>query len=259
MLAIATGIAATLAAAPPAYTDTLAVAPLQSADTAAATHAADTAAGEFPYAIGGLYPLWEDTGTMLGHRHLALGLTSASVGVADRVELGFKPQTFILRVPNAFAKAALYSGHDVSVSVRLSALAVLAGAEKHFWSPTYTSTVPSNNRTLWALPLSGSATWQVQDSLRLHSSMTLMGVIGQGNVKSSVTPGTFVTAEFLALAGHSLFAHAGEIGVWDHNQWVLGGSYRFNYSWLELRLGYFYWWRKDGMQNGPLLNISVLQ
>lgn len=225
----------------------------------AAPPANEPTLGEFPHATGGLYPLWEDTGDVLGHQHVALGLTSASVGFADRAEVGVKPQTFILRVPNAFVKVPVYHRHGFAVSTRLSALAILSGAEKRFWSSTYTSTVPTSQRTLWVVPLSGSLTWEAHPALRLHGTLTAMGIFGRGKVQNSLTAGYFSTAEFLALAGHSLFVHVGEIGMWDHDQWVLGGSYRFNYRWLEMRLGYFYWWRRDGLQSGPIANISVLQ
>jgi hypothetical protein len=206
----------------------------------------------------GLYPLWETTGNMLGHRRVFIGTNWLAVGFAQRFSIGIRPVSFFFRVPNADFKALVFERDNLKVSMQLAPSLVLPGASESFTSTNFVSRFDNGNHQLWLLPLSANASWHILDELCLHASLTALGTLGKHVPNLQVTLGLTVFAEFIAWENHSFMLHLGEVGFWHHNLSILGASYRFHWKWLEAQLGYFYRFSPDGNQGGPLIALGVL-
>lgn len=208
-------------------------------------------------APNGLYPIWENNGLVLGHQQATLGLNHVQLGVGDVVHFGVKPATLALRIPNLHAKVALFDTGEVAVAAQLAGYLVLPGAGEQFFSDQYAAPF-ANETPVLALPLSLGVTWRLTDWLNVHNTTTGLGVFASAPVENRATFGDFLTVEMMINPRHSLFVHAGEVGVWDHKFAVAGGSYRYRYDPMELRLGYFYRLDESGAHGAPLLGIGVV-
>ena len=210
-----------------------------------------------PEVVSGLYPLWESSGFVLAPAQARLGINTTSIGVWRTLQLGTSPSAFVFRVPNLWAKVGVYSKDGLHLALQAGAFGVLAGASKSFLSPQYASRLNNPDALVMVVPVSFAASWEVTPWLRLHNTVTAMGVFSK-KLRSDVTVGDFLTAEFRAFQRHAVFLHTGEIGFWEHDQNVLGVSYRYNYHWFEVRLGYFYRFSKDGAQSAPLFDLGLV-
>jgi hypothetical protein len=206
----------------------------------------------------GLYPLWESTGNMLGHRRVFIGTNWLALGFAQRFSIGIRPVSFFFRVPNADFKALVFERNNLKVSMQLAPSLILPGASESFTSTNFVSRFDDANHHLWLLPLSANASWHILDELCLHASLTALGTLGKHVPNLQVTFGLAVFAEFMAWKNHSFMLHLGEIGFWNHDLSIVGASYRFHWKWLEAQLGYFYRFSPDGNQGGPLIALGVL-
>ncbi|MCL2315224.1 MAG: hypothetical protein FWC28_08255 [Proteobacteria bacterium] len=210
------------------------------------------------FSFYGLYPLWENTGNMLGHRRIFIGNNWLAVGFAHRFSLGLRPTSFFFRVPNFDFKALVYERAQLKVSMQLAPSLVLPGASTSFTTNNFVSRFDDNHHYLWLLPLSANASWQLLDELCLHASLTALGAFGKQVPNLQVTLGLTVFAEFMAWKYHSLMLHLGETGFWNHDLAMLGASYRFHWKWIEAQLGYFYRFSVNGNQGGFLIALGVL-
>jgi hypothetical protein len=203
-----------------------------------------------------LYPLWEDTGRILGHRQLYLGSSHLELGLLDRAQVGVRPLSFLFRTPNVHAKLRLLERGSLSIAAQAELVVFLPGASEAFISSNYVSRLDNTGLRVTVLPLSTSASYALRPWLHLHATATLAGIFDNGPLQERVVPGLTFVAEALALERHSLFAHLGEVGFWDHDQAVLGLSYRYRLAWFELRAGYFHRFMEDGNQGSPLLSVG---
>ncbi len=227
-------------------------------DVAVRTEAAEVEPDNpFDHAANGIYPLWENNGHLLPHRRALIGSSNVLFGIGGVVQLGVAPTSLVMRTPNFQLKVPLYRDDRVLLAGQLGTYVLMPGADSAFASSRYTSRIYNPDHTIVVAPLSVAATIKVASWLQLHPSVTALGVFGS-KVRSEVTPGAFVTAELLALENHSLLLHGGEIGMWDHDQYIFGASYRLNWQWLEARAGYFYRISPDGMQGQPLVSAGLL-
>ncbi|MCC6750608.1 MAG: hypothetical protein IT371_23305 [Deltaproteobacteria bacterium] len=213
---------------------------------------------DYLHAPNGLYPIWEDNGLLLGHRHFVLSYRQAQFGILDAIQVGVKPSELIFRVPNVHAKVSLYRRRTLSLTAQVALFVVLPGASEAFVSSSYTSWLHNPNFTVFALPLSLSATWKVTKWLAAHNTLTVLNTMGDAPVQGGVTVGNYLSLEFLAFKYHGFFLHGGEVGFWDHNFGVFGASYRFHYRWFEARIGYVYRASVDGLQGQPLFDVGLL-
>jgi hypothetical protein len=204
-----------------------------------------------------LYPLWEGTGRVLAHRRVYLGSSHLELGLLDRAQVGVHPVSFLFRTPNVHAKLRLLERGPLSVAAQAELNVFLPGASEAFVSSNYVSRLDNTGLTVWVVPVGASATYEVRPWLYLHATGTLAGIFDNGPLSERVVPGLTLVAEALALRHHSLFAHLGEVGFWEHDQAVVGLSYRYRRRWFEARLGYVYRFMRDGTQGSPLLALGA--
>jgi hypothetical protein len=204
-----------------------------------------------------LYPLWENTAQVLGHRSMYVGTSNTELGLFDVAQVGVHPLSFIFRTPNVHAKVRLLSRERLAVAAHAEVLVFLPGASEAFTSSNYISRLDTRDILLTVVPVGATASYQVRPWLYLHGTGTLMGIFDNGPYQDRVVLGTNLVAEFLALQHHSVRVHLGEVGYWNHDFSLIGASYCYRRSWFEAQLGYFYRFFKDGRQTNPMLALGV--
>ncbi len=212
----------------------------------------------FVLAPNGLYPLWENNGLIITHRHGVLTSSVAQFGILDRIHIGTRPTSLAMRVPNMHLKALIYRWPTVSLASELGVYILLPGAKESFFSPRYTSRLGNIDNTVTVLPLNVAVTWHPKPWVALHATLTCMTILGDAPVKNEAVIGGFIATEFLAWKYHALSVHIGEIGMWNHDQWIVGGSYRFHYQWFDARFGYFMRHSPEGLQTNPMFQVGLL-
>ncbi len=206
----------------------------------------------------GFYPIWESTGYVERANDVRLGTTGAHYGIEDVAHIGVMPIGFMYRVPNVYAKFALWQSDNWKWALQGNFFYLLPGAGKSTLSPMYPSRLDNTEFGVALIPVSLSATYDGKSWLALHHTVTLMPLLTSGALKDEVFPAYTATAEFGHQSRHGALLHLGEIGFWKHDFMLVGASYRYRNSWLEFRLGYFYRMRSAGAQSGPLLGIGIL-
>ncbi len=207
----------------------------------------------------GFYPIWENTGHIEKHREAYIGTNGAHFGIANALHVGVQPIHFLYRTPNVYAKVSLKSTRDWRVSGTVGAYYLLNEASRSFFSPMYTSRLDNPDFAVMMIPATLSATTLISDWLELHQSATWLTLRSTDEyLPTQGYLGYTATAELKARDRHSVLLHVGEIGFWDHDFGNVGASYRYHNTWLEFRLGYFYRFRQDGMQNSPLIGLGLL-
>ncbi|MBF5042331.1 hypothetical protein FGE12_07960 [Aggregicoccus sp. 17bor-14] len=194
---------------------------------------------------------------MLAHRQVLLGSSNLDIGLLDRAQVGVHPVSFLFRTPNVHAKLKLLERGPLQVAAQAELVVFLPGASEAFVSSNYVSRLDNTGLTVTVVPVSAAASYAVTPWLNLHAQATLAGIFDNGPLKERAVPGLTLVAEALALEHHSLFAHLGEVGFWDHDQATVGLSYRYHRAWFELRAGYVYRFMKDGTQGSPLVSVGA--
>ncbi len=208
-------------------------------------------------ALTALYPLWENTGHILGHRGLYLSTSHMELGLFDRAQVGVHPLFFLFRTLNAHGKVKLLARERLSVAAHAEVLVFLPGASEAFISSNYISRIDTRDVTLTVVPVGATASYEATPWLYLHGTATVAGLFDDGPFRNRLVPGISLVAELLALKRHSLSAHVGEVGFWDHDFSTLGVSYRYRLGWFEAKLGYFYRFLSEGRQGNPLITVGA--
>lgn len=206
----------------------------------------------------GLYPIWESTGFVEQGGAVRLGTTGAQVGIVDVLHLGVQPINFIQRAPNGYAKLALLTTGRWRVAAQAGAFRLLPGATRDLFSPMYASRLDNPDFAVTLVPVSVSASLEVARWLEVHQTLTGLGVLAPGHLRSAVTPGYSLVVELNPAGRHGLSLHAAEVGLWAHDMAIAGAAYRYRNRWLELRLGYFYRLTRSGLQSAPIAALAVL-
>jgi len=204
----------------------------------------------------GFYPLWENTGSVLGHRHALIGTDYFELGLGDRAQLGVRPQEFLFRTPNVHGKLQLFARGELEWSAQAEVLTLLSGATSVFTSSNIVSRLDNSRGALWVVPVGTTLSWFPADFAALHTTLTLMSVGGTAQPYYA-SVGLSSVLELRALRYHGLNFHLAEIGFWRHDLFIAGVSYRLNLSWFGAQVGYFYRFSKDGSQASPLLSLGV--
>jgi hypothetical protein len=232
--------------------------PAPAAETPTAQAAETPAPSEEPTSsLTALYPLWENTGHILGHRRLFLGTSNVEFGLFDKVQVGVHPLFYLFRTLNLHGKVRLLSRERLSVAAHAEVLYFLPGASEAFISSNYVSRIDTRDVQLTVVPVGTSASYAVTSWFYLHGTATVAGIFDNGPFRERLVLGTTVVAEVLALQRHSLALHAGEVGFWNHDFSTLGASYRYRRGWFEAKLGYFFRFMNDGRQGSPLLSLGA--
>lgn len=216
------------------------------------------ASAEFKSDSLGFYPLWETPGSVLKHRELVIGTSGAAFGINDTAQVGTQPVLFMYRTPNLNGKISLLKREKFAVAIQAGVSHLLPQASRAFFSPMYTSRLDNPDFSVTLVPLSLGSTLFLSDFLQIHQSITALSILGHGVLKNETTSGYSLLAELIANERHSALFHAGKIGFVKNELLYLGTSYRYQNSWSEFRLGYFYRFRSSGMQSAPLASISLI-
>lgn len=208
-------------------------------------------------ALTAMYPLWENTACVLGHRRLYLGTSDAEIGLFDVAQVGARPLSFLFRTLNAHGKVRLLSRERLSVAAHAEVLVFLPGASEAFVSSNYISRLDTEDILLTVVPVGATASYAVTPWFYVHGTATVMGIFDNGPYRERLVLGTTVVGELLAFQHHSFRAHVGEVGFWNHDFNILGASYRYRRSWFEAQIGYFYRFMRDGRQASPLIALGA--
>jgi hypothetical protein len=215
--------------------------------------------GRHELTASGLYPLWEDTGTLLEPGGFQLSTSAILAGLTRHLQIGLQPTWLLHRAPNLEAKLSLYSRPGLSLALRQQVVVLFRDAQERMLTTVYGSRLANPSAPVFIAPLSLHASWQPFSRLLLHGSATVLPVLSdQSDFKDQASAGLSLMVELPVLAGHSLLLHGGEVGIWDHDFAYVGASYRLNYSWFFLQLGYFQRIRDEGSQGSPLLNVGAI-
>mgnify|MGYP007112378579 CR=1 FL=1 len=214
--------------------------------------------GRYPLATSGLYPIWEDTGALLQPAQAQLATSGVRVGILPRLQLGLQPSYYIHRAPNLEAKVSIYSSPRLQLAGRLSAIVLFRDAQDRMITPVYASRVVNPSSVVVLAPTSLHVSWQPWSFLVVHGSATVLPMLSNGeDVANTAASGLSAMIELPIVSGNSLLLHAGEVGLWAHDFAYVGASYRLNYRWFLLQLGYAYRLRAEGAQGSPMLNVGV--
>jgi hypothetical protein len=211
----------------------------------------------FKPSFEGFYPIWETTGFVQYHRHAYVGSNGANFGIKNLVQVGTQPFSFVYRTPNIYAKFALYNQDEWHLAAQIGTFYLLDRASQSFMSPMYTSRLANPDYNITLIPVSFAATKEFSDWLQLHQTLTALAFRSSSSqLKNEINLGYSAVAEFLALEHHSVLFHFEEVGMWSHDLFALGTSYRFHNSWLELRAGYFYRFQPGAAQASPQVGFG---
>jgi hypothetical protein len=211
----------------------------------------------FQASVEGFYPIWESTGYVQQHRRGYIGTNGADFGIKDVAQIGIQPILYLYRSPNAYVKFSVFEKEGWHVAGQVGAYHLFDQASRAFFSPMYSSRLDNPDFNVLLLPVSAIATKEVSDWLQIHQTLTAKMIYSSnGSLSNQVALGYSVVTELKALTNHSLLLHATEVGFWNHDIFILGTSYRYHNSWLELRLGYFYRLVPGALQTAPLLGVG---
>ncbi len=215
--------------------------------------------GEHGALTSGLYPLWEDTGLLMGAREFYLGTDEVGGGLGDALQLSINPDEYIHRAPNVAIKLRLVEGEDVTVAWRSTVLLLFQNAHTRFLTHNFTSRYANPRGDTMLFPNALSLSWHAAPLLRLHASTTLLPMLTMRKKHRSlhVAAGASVMGELAFVTGASLILHLGEVGLWQHDFYYFAASVRLNYAWAVMHVGYGYRVYPDGVQSSPMLSVGV--
>lgn len=205
----------------------------------------------------GFYPLWENTGYVEHDSDFYVGTNSLHMSVHRKTQIGLAPLNFVYRTPNVFAKTAFFQNDKWTVASQVSFFHLMESASRGFFSPVYTSRLDNPDFNVNIATIAVAATYRLNDRVAVHQAITAMPVIASGPLTSEVNFGYSVVAELTAKQRHSVLFHLAEIGFWNHDFAVVGSSYRYQNSWFEARLGYFYRIGIDAQQSAPMISLGA--
>lgn len=218
--------------------------------------APDAVADRAAFSKTGFYPLWENTGGVLGHQHALIGTGYFELGLGDRAQVGVRPQEFLFRTPNVHGKLQLLARGAIEWSAHVEVLALLPGATSVFTSSNFVSRIDNTRGALWVVPVGSTLSWYPASFAAIHTTLSAMSVGGKEQPYYA-SLGLSTVVELRALRNHGLLFHAAEIGFWRHDLFVMGVSWRLNLGWFAAQVGYFYRISPDGRQASPLLSLGV--
>lgn len=206
----------------------------------------------------GFYPLWENTAFVENGGDAFFGTYSGHVGVANRLQIGLAPIHFAYRTPNLYLKGFVWGNDSFYIGAQAGVYHLLERASRSSMSPDYTSRLDNPDFTVTLFPLSLPTTLRPFEWLDLHQTVTGLVITSTGPIQKEVTWSYSLVAELLPLNRHALLLHWTDVGLWAHDNTIVGASYRYRNTWMEFKLGYFYRFRKTGNQSSPLVGIGFL-
>ncbi len=205
----------------------------------------------------GLYPLWENTGHVESAGDVRISTTGVQMGMPG-VHIGALPLPFFYRTPNAYLKGSLFSSNRAALALQVGFFHLLPSASRSAFSPMYPTRLDNSDFSLTVIPMHLAFSWTLSQWLEWHHTLGAVVNLPSGNITGDFTPGYLSGLELNPLGNHALVLHLGKVGFERHEFFLAGASYRFRNSWLEARFGYFYRFRAEGAQAGPLASLGFL-
>ncbi len=214
--------------------------------------------GRHRLATSGFYPIWEDTGSLLEPADIQLASNGFRVRIPGDVQLGLQPTYYLHRAPNLEAKVSILKRAELQLALRQSVIVLFRNAQDRMITPVYASRLTNPNSNVVLAPASLHATWRPFSFLLVHGSATVLPMLSnEKDFENRAVGGLSAMVELPVVRGHSLLLHGGEVGLWDHDFAYLGASYRLNYAWFMMQLGFAYRLRPEGAQGSPLLSVGA--
>jgi hypothetical protein len=213
-----------------------ATATASAAPAAEGTPAGDDEASP-PPSVDGLYPLWEQTGTLEEAGAARVGYGHANVGLGP-VAVGTQPFLDLYGVPNGAVKVALLRRPRVRLALVAGAYHLPAAAEQRGIGRLHASTFANPFAAVWLLPVSLAATVLVTPRLHLHGSAVALAARSDEPGYRSVTGGVTGFAEWFATRRWSARLHLGSEGWPAWPQAHAGLSFGWRARHLALAAGY---------------------
>ncbi len=204
----------------------------------------------------GLLPLWENTGHVERARALYVGTGSVDLGLGRSAQIGLEPIGLFDRTPNAHMKYQLLNRGHVQVAAQVGIYEELEGASSLSLTPMYIPHLSNPGFNVELIPVALSVSWAASDAFELHQSLTELSILSSGNLAETATLGYTLAAEFHVARRHSLVAHAGEIGFWNHDFSEAGVSYRYQGGLLELQAGAFARSQPNQLEAVPTIGVG---
>jgi hypothetical protein len=204
---------------------------------AATTAASDGGGAEPAPAVEGLYPLWEQTGTLEAPRAARVGWAHAGVGLGP-VAIRTQPFLALYGTLNLSAKVALLRRPGLRLALLGGWYALPAAAESrpvgNLHAPAFAN--PFAPITLFPVALAGTVL--ASRRLHVHASASLLAVRSPEAAYRSVSAGVAAFAEWFASERWSARLHAGHTGwpVWPQTH--VGISFGWRVRHLALAAGY---------------------
>ena len=205
----------------------------------------------------GLFPIWENTATVLGHGQVYLGSHLLGVGLGDRLQIGTHPVRDVMFTPNLHAKFLVFERPRLRVAAHAEVLWMTQGASQAFTVSNFVSRLSTVENAFWVAPLGVTASIAPMRGLFVHVTTTAQGVTSKALPEPQVTFGVSAQLEWRPFEHHAFTFHAAEVGLHRHDYALVGASYRYQRWIFEGSIGYARRFYRDGGQGFPIAALGV--
>jgi hypothetical protein len=188
-------------------------------------------------AVEGLYPLWEQTGTLDAPGAARVGWGHAAVGLG-RVSLATQPFLDLYGTANASVKLSLHQGARLSAALVVGGYRLPTAAEERGIGSVNMSKFANPFAPVWLVPVSAALTAVVTPRLHLHASATALSTRSSAAAYEGVSGGLAGFCEWFASPSRSVRLHAGAEGWPTWTQEHVGLSFAWRFPHVALAAGY---------------------
>lgn len=188
-------------------------------------------------AVDGLYPLWEQTGSLDAAGAARIGWGHGAVGLGP-VVLSTQPFLDLYGTVNLAAKVRLYRGPRIEAALILGGYRVPAAAEVRGIGALDMPTFADPFAPVWLVPVSAAVTARLTPRLHLHLTATTLAVRSSEAAYQSLTGGVAGFCEWFASSTWSARVHAGSEGWPTSPQAHAGLSFAMRTRHVALSVGY---------------------
>jgi hypothetical protein len=204
----------------------------------------------------GFYPTWEDTGRALPSGTVYIGTNQIMVALPGGVQIGLQPIPFLYRAPNLVLKLGYGAYKGLHLSSRHSVHYILPNAAQSFQSSIFNRGYGEIDVPIFVLTNNLSGSYSIKPWWEVHGTFTALGIVSNEAIASTLSGGISIVNEFKAHDRHALAVHLIETGLWSHDAFLLGASYRLNVWYIELQVGYFYRFFKSGSESSMMFSMG---
>lgn len=190
-----------------------------------------------PPAVYGLFPLWEQTGTVEASGAARVGMRNAQVGVGP-LTVGTDPYLDLYGTLNAGAKLGLLRRGRVRVALQTGYYRVPTAAETRGIGNLHASGFANPYAPVSLVPVAAGATFLALPQLHLHASATVLQTLSSEAESRTLTAGLSSWVEWWATRTRSVRLHAGVEGWPTGTQEHVGISFAWQTRYTALQAGY---------------------